>query len=278
MGSREFQFMTHSSYTVAEKDIEAFQRDGAVCLRGIFSGWVERIAEGIERNLAEPGVYASRYIEKGDQSGGFFDDYCNWQRIPEFRAMVEQSPAASAAAAVMGSRQAQFFHDHVLVKEPGAQKATPWHQDIPYYFVDGQQSVSFWIPVDPVRESTLRLLAGSHRWDKGIKPVHWADQSDFYQGADEYRDAPDPDRETGMQVLEWEMQPGDAVLFDFRTVHGARGNASASRRRVLSLRWLGEDMRYLERPGRTSPPYPGHGMQTGQRLREDWFPTIFQQA
>ena len=137
--------MTHRSYTVDPKDIDAFQRDGAVCLRGVFSDWIAHIAAGIERNLAEPGGYASRYVEQGDDSsGGFFDDYCNWQRIPEFRAIIEQSPAASIAAQVMQSRTAQFFHDHVLVKEPGAQKATPWHQDIPYYFLEGSQSVSFW--------------------------------------------------------------------------------------------------------------------------------------
>ncbi|MYH89293.1 MAG: phytanoyl-CoA dioxygenase, partial [Gammaproteobacteria bacterium] len=27
--------------------------------------------------------------------------------------------------------------------------------------------------------------------------------------------------------------------------------------------------------GRTSPPFPGHGMMPGERLREDWFPIIF---
>ena len=71
------------------------------------------------------------------------------------------------------------------------------------------------------------------------------------------------------------MQPGDAILFDFRTVHGARGNPAATRRRALSLRWVGDDARYAERPGRTSPPYPGHAMQAGQRLREDWFPVLW---
>ncbi|MGB3408378.1 MAG: phytanoyl-CoA dioxygenase, partial [Jannaschia sp.] len=28
-------------------------------------------------------------------------------------------------------------------------------------------------------------------------------------------------------------------------------------------------------PGPTSPPFPGHGMQPGDRLREDWFPTVW---
>ncbi|MGB0844081.1 MAG: phytanoyl-CoA dioxygenase, partial [Alphaproteobacteria bacterium] len=29
------------------------------------------------------------------------------------------------------------------------------------------------------------------------------------------------------------------------------------------------------RPGKTSPPFPGHDMTAGDRLREDWFPTIY---
>ena len=77
-----------------------------------------------------------------------------------------------------------------------------------------------------------------------------------------------------MATTDFAEQPGDAVIFDYRTVHGARGNDTASRRRVLSLRWVGDDVRYAERPGRTSPPYPGHAMVGGQRLREDWFPVI----
>jgi len=86
---------------------------------------------------------------------------------------------------------------------------------------------------------------------------------------------PDPDNQPELQVLEWTMEPGDAVLFDFRTAHGARGNAASSRRRVLSLRWVGDDARYAQRPGRTSPPFPGHGMSPGQRLRGDWFPVMY---
>ena len=76
-------------------------------------------------------------------------------------------------------------------------------------------------------------------------------------------------------MLEWPMQPGDAVLFDFRTAHGARGNEALTRRRALSLRWVGDDARYVMRPGRTSPPFPGHAMEEGQPLRKDWFPVIY---
>lgn len=260
---------------VTDSDIAAFQRDGALCLRGLFTDWLPLIEAGIERNLREPGPYAADNLKPGE-TGAFFDDYCNWERIPEFRRVIFESPAAAVAAAVMRSRSAQFFHDHVLVKEPGTQKPTPWHQDIPYYFVEGTQTVSYWIPVDPVEEATLRLIAGSHRWDKWVLPVRWLNDESFYADRERYRPVPDPDREPGYEVLEWSLQPGDCVLFDYRTVHGARGNLTDRRRRALSLRFVGDDARYAERPGRTSPPYPGHGMQPGQRLREDWFPIVWQ--
>ena len=82
---------------VEEKDIEAFQRDGAVCLRGVFKDWVAAMAAGIERNMAEPGPYASENFTTGD-TGRFFDDYCNWERIPEFRDMVLKSGMDRGAA------------------------------------------------------------------------------------------------------------------------------------------------------------------------------------
>ena len=41
--------------------------------------------------------------------------------------------------------------------------------------------------------------------------------------------------------LVWEAEPGDAIAFHGRTIHGAPGNSCQNRhRRVLSLRWLGE--------------------------------------
>jgi ectoine hydroxylase-related dioxygenase (phytanoyl-CoA dioxygenase family) len=266
--------MTHP--LVTEHHIRTFQRDGVVLIPGLFKDHVEMLRAGIERNMTEPGPYASENLKAGDR-GRFFDDYCNWERIPEYAEVVRTSPAAEVAADLMGSDTVQIFHDHVLVKEPGTSKPTPWHQDSPYYFVDGEQTVSFWVPLDPVREAALRCVAGSHRWPKPVLPTRWLSEESFYAGADDYIPVPDPDVE-GMEVREWAMEPGDAVAFHYKTLHGARGNDTSTRRRAFSLRLMGDDARYVERPGRTSPPYPGHDMQQGQRLRADWFPLIFERT
>jgi ectoine hydroxylase-related dioxygenase (phytanoyl-CoA dioxygenase family) len=261
--------MTHPLVTA--DDIDTYQRDGVVLIRGLFADHVDTLRAGVARNMADPGPYASENRRDGD-TGRFFDDYCNWQRIPEFREVIHASPAVPVAAALMQSAHVQLFHDHVLVKEPGTSMATPWHSDGPYYFVQGRQTVSFWSPLDPVREATLRCVAGSHLWDKDVLPTRWAKGDAFFDPAP-YMPVPDPDAE-GLRVVEFQMEPGDAVAFHYRTLHGARGNTSTARRRAFSLRLLGDDARYVDRPGPTSPPFPGHGMMAGQRLRPDWFPML----
>lgn len=255
----------------------AYSELGAVCLRGAFTDWIELLRAGVARNHDKPGPYFSENVVAGN-AGSFWDDYCNWERIPEFHRFITESDAAQLAAQIMRSKTAQFFHDHVLVKEANTLKPTPWHQDAPYYFADGMQTVSFWLPLDPVTKTeTLRLVAGSNLWPKLVLPVKWLDDAEFYGAEnDQYMVLPEIDDAGGSEtILEWEMQPGDAVLFDFRTVHGARGNLQDQPRRAFSMRWVGDDGHYCERPGRTSPPYPGHGMRDGQKLRTDWFPVLW---
>eukprot|EP00581_Thalassiosira_minuscula_P022917 CAMPEP_0184431148 /NCGR_PEP_ID=MMETSP0738-20130409/301429_1 /TAXON_ID=385413 /ORGANISM="Thalassiosira miniscula, Strain CCMP1093" /LENGTH=94 /DNA_ID=CAMNT_0026795991 /DNA_START=74 /DNA_END=355 /DNA_ORIENTATION=+ len=91
---------------ITAKDIDAYQQDGVVLIRGLFADHVETLRKGVERNLTEPSPYASNN-EKAGQTGRFFDDYCNWQRIPEFQEVVETSDAAEVAAQLMQSNTVQ---------------------------------------------------------------------------------------------------------------------------------------------------------------------------
>ena len=148
--------------------IEAFERDGVVFLPGILSGReIATLEAGVERNLADLGPFAMNATKPGEP-GAFLEDFCNWQRIPEYGDVIRRSALAAAAGALMVSRSVRLFHDHLLVKEAGTRDPSPWHQDQPYYPIDGRQTLSFWIPLDPVaRASTLEFVAGSHaagRW------------------------------------------------------------------------------------------------------------------
>ena len=257
---------------LSQATIDSFQNDGIAFIPGLFRAHLDGLRIGVQKNIEEPGPYAAENLNEGE-IGRFFDDYCNWQRINEFRNAAFDKNIAKAAALLMQSKTVQLFHDHVLVKAAGTLKPTPWHTDGPYYFVKGKKTLSFWVPLDPVKKATLRMVTGSHKWPKPVLPTKWLSNENFYPNADEYLPVPDPDKEQ-MDIREFDMNPGDAVAFNFDILHGARGAAADQQRRAFSLRLLGDDTRYIERPGPTSPPFPNHKMVEGQILRTDWFPFI----
>jgi ectoine hydroxylase-related dioxygenase (phytanoyl-CoA dioxygenase family) len=252
--------------------IDEYRRDGAVALRGVLTqDEVELLRTGVDRNLADPGPLALRPSET------FFEDFRNWDRIPEFERVVRESALARVAAELMGSSRVRLFHDHVLVKEAGAGERTPWHQDQPYYCIDGVQNVSFWIPLDPVtRENTLEFVAGSQAPGTWYMPRTFVTNSPmvFEEGALE--EVPDVDgRRDDYEIVGWPLEPGDAVAFHMLTLHQAAG--SATRRRAFSLRLLGDDITYAPRPHRTSPPFPelDGRIGAGEPLPDDVFPVLW---
>lgn len=257
-----------------QTDIDVYRADGVTLLRGVFADWVEPLRAGVERNMKEPGPFERTY-RPTDGSSPFFQDYCNWQRIAEFRDFVTNSPAAAIAAKLMQSRTARFFHEHVLVKFPGTTMVTPWHQDQPYYCVEGEQSVSFWIPLDPVaRDLSMECVAGSHRGEKHFRPMRF-NGTPLYE-RDEFVPLPDVDaRREDFRVVAWDMAPGDAIAFSFRTLHGAPANNSQGVRRVFSARWVGDDAVFVDRGGRTSPPFPDLKLVPGAPLDAPEFPVIY---
>ena len=82
-------------------------------------------------------------------------------------------------------------------------------------------------------------------------------------------------KEFEKKILIPELSLGDAVLFNFKTVHGSTGNNSSKSRRAFSMRFIGDDIKYIDRGGPTSPPFDGINLKTGDPMRDDWFPKVF---
>ncbi|HEY5877041.1 MAG TPA: phytanoyl-CoA dioxygenase family protein [Ilumatobacteraceae bacterium] len=258
-------------------DAAAFRRDGAVCVRRAFEApFVELAREAIDANLADLSPYAKRASSADD--GAFVEDFCSWTRIPAMERFIRTSPAAAIAARLIGSRTVRLYHDHVLVKEPGTRQRTPWHQDLPYYNVEGRQNVSMWFPVDPVsRAATLEFVAGSHLGPWYMPRTFLDGEAKWFpEGA--LADLPDIDGEPDrFRVIGWELEPGDAVFFDMLTLHTAGGVDGPNRRRVLSIRFLGDDMVHAPRRWTTSPPFPGleDELPAGAPLDHPLFPMLW---
>ncbi|MDH3755700.1 MAG: phytanoyl-CoA dioxygenase family protein, partial [Acidimicrobiia bacterium] len=233
-----------------------YRQDGAVCIRGAFSQREMDLARAaIDANCASLSPRAKRASHESD--GAFIEDFCSWQRIPEMERFIRSTAAAEIAGELMGSDTVRLYHDHVLVREPDTRQHTPWHQDQPYYNVEGRQNVSMWIPVDSVdRSSTLELVAGSHLgpW---YMPRSFLDEQAKWFAEGSLAELPDIEADPDTYpVLGWSLEPGDAVCFDMLTLHRAGGTAGRTRR-VLSIRFLGDDMVHAPRTWVTSPAFPG---------------------
>lgn len=262
--------------SIDDQAVTQFARDGAVVIRGaLTAAEVAILTSGIEANLAQPGPLAA-VASNADDPGRFFEDFCNWQRIPEYEHIMRDSALPAIAATLMQSATVRIYHDHLLVKEAGTRQPTPWHQDQPYYNVDGRQNVSFWIPVDPVpRETTLEFLAGSHAGTWYMPRTFMTKQAKWFP-EDALADIPDMSlTENRQRVIGWALEPGDLVAFHMLTLHAAPG--SATRRRVFSARYLGDDIVHAPRGWRTSPEFAGlqDELPTHAPMNHRLFPMVF---
>ncbi|MBU3703318.1 MAG: phytanoyl-CoA dioxygenase [Ilumatobacteraceae bacterium] len=262
---------------VTDTDVEAYRRDGFVVLRNVVPRTVlDALAAGVSKNMASPSEWMNDYTPKG-VGGRFFDDYVSWQRIPEFREAALHGSLPHIAGALMQTDQPRFFHEHVLVKEPGTVTPTPWHHDDPYYGIDGLDNVSLWVPLDPVPEAiALRCVRGSHATGKRFIPNRFKDDSPYVTNAQGFTLMGDPERWwADPEVRVCAVEPGDVVAFHFRTLHAAPGTENhLARRRVVSFRYLGDDARWAQRPWTTSPPFPNSGLAPGDVPDEERFPTV----
>lgn len=262
---------------VDDATVAAYRRDGAVVVRGLFTpDEVATVERGIERNLAEPGPMF-KVASSDDDPGSFVEDFCSWQRIDEFREIAFGSRAADVAGALMGSDVVRLFHDHVLVKEPGTRQETPWHQDQPYYNVEGVQNASMWMPVDPVApESTLEFLAGSHAGGWLMPRTFLDHEAKWFPEGTLAELPPIEGHRDDFDILGWALEPGDCVFFHMLTLHHAYGVPGSNRRRAFSLRFLGDDAVHAPRPWRTSPQFDGleDELAAGAAMEHPLFPVL----
>jgi ectoine hydroxylase-related dioxygenase (phytanoyl-CoA dioxygenase family) len=261
---------------VLDETVATYKRDGAVRIEGVFDAtWLDLLAKGVERNVADPGPLHT-VQQSSDEPGYFLTDFCLAQRLDEFRTFVSDSPAAELAARVMGAEHCSFFYDAIWVKGPSTPKRSRWHQDQPYYPVDGDQFCVIWLALEPVASDVcLELLRGSHRWGRWFEPELTRKGENLYETEKSpFERLPDIEANRGdYEIMSWDMKPGDCIVFHALTVHGAPGNRYPNQwRRAVSTFWMGDDAVFAERPGLVRPNFQGHGLQPGEPMDSAYFP------
>jgi ectoine hydroxylase-related dioxygenase (phytanoyl-CoA dioxygenase family) len=271
-------------------DIETYHRDGVVLLEGMFDrDWIELLQQGLSANCANP-TDRSRVWDRDAEGRTMFWDSQAWQSIEQYQRFIFTSPAARIAGELMQATQINFFFDAVFVRSPGSQFKTPWHQDEPYWSVEGYDTCTLWMPLVPVqRKNALAYVPGSHRMDSVFYQYNFGDlnpddkanvdQVDFAAVAE--RPVPDIDGDPeSFGVVSWDMQPGDCVAFNSRILHGGSGLLDEDRElRVFTSKWLGDDVRIKFRDCGMDPDHSRimtkHGLKPGDRPGTQLYPRVW---
>tara|TARA_R110002095_G_scaffold90199_7_gene78662 strand:- start:3959 stop:4846 length:888 start_codon:yes stop_codon:yes gene_type:complete len=262
---------------ITADDAAAYRNDGVICLRGALSEeQLNAARRAFEWSLAHPTKSACEFYPS--EPGRFYQDLCHPEAAFAYRDVLEHSPVADMIAALWQREDVWFLYEQVFLKEGGAMRRTPWHQDSPYLALDGDELAVMWINFDPVAQSqSLEFVRGSHRGPlyNGSAFDEADDTSPIYgHGLPRLPDI-EADR-SAWDIVSFEINPGDVVVFHPAMLHGGAPTTS-SRRRTLSLRFFGEDAVYAARPDPAPAPLTAglhDALQSGDPFRHPAFPRL----
>jgi ectoine hydroxylase-related dioxygenase (phytanoyl-CoA dioxygenase family) len=246
---------------ITPADISSFADAGAVHIRGLLSSqWMNQL-RGIFEELKSSAYDLSGYHDDdpakkatpaapAPKTSLVKDD--NWMTNEVMRRFLFESPIAAAAARVLQSSKVQIYEDLLIYKEAGEAPPTPWHQDEPQWPLQGRQMCSVWLCLESVKCDTgaLRFVAGSHRGPLYVPYVPRTHREKLVEDMHYFTGGPLPDVDADPKrfpVVSFDTEPGDVIIFHPRAVHGAFGSDPTRPRRTFSIRFLGDDVRWLSK-------------------------------
>lgn len=259
-------------------DFEALARQVWDEDRPIDTGAGERFDMEAMKRLVRADERA-RPLQEEDLSGEtglFFYDVAAWKHDQGVREVAFDSALPAIASTLLDARYLNFWEDTTFVKAPHTRQKTAFHQDLAYFQIEGDQCLIAWIPLDPasLENGVTQYVRGSHLWGQTFAPNVFVSQTPT-PSSPETR-CPDieaaPER---YDIVSFDVEPGDVIIHDVRTVHGAGGNRSASWRRAVSFRYCGDRIRYRDRPGAIPQSGVSHDLKDGDRLFCADYPVVW---
>lgn len=257
-----------TSVQLTEQQIAQYQADGAVLLKGVLTDRERELLElGVEESRNNPGKRSSCATSPDGEGETFLESFPHLQS-PSLQALLRLQRIPEIAARMMRAPSAQLVLDQIFYKEKGKIIATPWHQDTPYMKVRGDDMIRIWLTADfSPKTLTLKIVRGSHRWNviynprieaKGgnaLKKTGEGKMLSFKHNSDSAPPVPDIDRYAdSFDILSWDVEPGDALVFNGNMLHSAGGaDYHPHPRRAYTVMWGGPELQYIVPPDNAIP-------------------------
>lgn len=215
-------------FVLTPDQIAAFQRDGYIIVRALFSGEeTTYIRETMEQ---DPIVRASAF-DRTDDSGAATRAVVWLEPGESTYGLVARTRRVAGTMAALLGNEVYHYQAKLTAKEPRKGGAWEWHQDFGYWYEQNclypdMGSMMLALDDSTKENGCLQVLSGSHRMGL-MKHV-------FTPGG-QY--CVDPDRlvevEKVLDRVYCELAAGDALFFHCNTLHRSDQNRSDTRRWTL---------------------------------------------
>jgi len=234
-----------------------------------------KIRKELEKEFATRGkksfVYKTEGVIKAYTSAQLWEDndylknFCLKSIIPQYCSLL------------MASKKVNLYNDSSFIKLKKTKVATPWHNDMPYFPIEGSKIMTCWIPLNDVDhwQSSLKFVVGSHKWGKLFQPkaFHKGGGGTFQMNEN---NVPVPDIDNNINLYDIQtvaLNVGDIVFFSGYILHGSTENSSPDDRIAYSIRYTGDDVAYKNKIG-CNELLKIHSYTDGQILDSPHYPLI----
>jgi len=238
--------------------------DGAIVVRGLFPPErIQRMREAFDHGISNPSPQHG-YAFKGTPDE-HFNDYGNPANRDVHIATIKALALDEFVASLWDSEHVWFKGEEIFIKKGGRAGRSPWHQDNSYSPVSGPQMLNIWVSFERLpRKNALEIVRGSHLGTQ-YNGTSYEDANDptrpLWINTD-WPDLPDIEAErardpASWDVLSWDLDVGDALVFHSGTLHGgAPVTPDCPDRHTLVYRFFGDKLFYRPLPtGGCNYPY-----------------------
>jgi ectoine hydroxylase-related dioxygenase (phytanoyl-CoA dioxygenase family) len=229
-------------YTLTPEQIAAFRRDGFIKLKQVLSPeTLAQFGAVITAEVLERSKHYEPLAERSTYGKAFLQIMNLWTVNEVVKTFVLGQRLGRLAAELMGTRGVRIYHDQALYKEAGG-GFTPWHADQHYWPIEGDHTVTAWIPLQAVPQDMgpLAFAAGSHRLldKRHDMDMEISDASEQVIGRT-LRDCP---------IVDAPFDLGEVSFHYGWTFHRAGPNTKDTPRAVMTIIYHDVDARIAQEP------------------------------
>ena len=255
-----------NEYPISDEQVRFYQENGYIQLHDVLT---PQEVEEARAHLAEAmSIQLAGALDRTGRSEYdrvFLQKVNLWRDHEGIRGLVFHPRLAGIARRLAGAARIRLWHDHALIKPNTDSKASPWHQDLPYWPMNETCALSCWLALDDVNETNgcMRFVPQSHRWGK-LEPINLVNPQDIFSLV------PEPE-EKDFTPVSMPMGAGSCTFHNGLTFHSAPPNRGSAPRRALIIIYMADGVTFSGKPHCVTEDL---GLAPGAPLAGERFPVL----